>query len=104
MASGTIAMPTGVRNRTPSITVNFLAEGQTPTYANPYVFPDDGYVAVFCSDEDHIGRLEIKGADNGSAYIQIGNSVGRFALFVRKGMICVNVGGSPSTARFIQLS
>ena len=103
VASETIARPTGLLNNTPSVTVNFLAEGNTPTPDNPYVFPDDGYVVIFCGDENHIGRLDIRGA-NGSVYIQIGNNVGRFSLFVRKGMKCSSVGGTPSTARFVQLT
>lgn len=104
MATETIERPSGLLNKTLSVTINFLASGQTPTPENPYIFPDDGYVVIFCSDEDHIGRMEIKGAGDSSTYIQIGNSVGRFSLFVRKGMKCSAIGGNPSTARFVQLT
>lgn len=101
MATGKIPMPVGAQNRTPSVTANLITI--SPTESDPYVFPTDGYVVIYNNDETHIGRIQVTGAPTSTNYIQIGNALGRFALFVRAGMSCFLGGSTPSTARFVSL-
>lgn len=86
-------------NNLTAITQNLLTSN---TSDSPYTCPTDGYAVCFCTS-GNIGNVLVCGAGQSNAYVQIGNEIGRFSVFVKAGMkLWYN--GSPNTARFVGLS
>lgn len=86
-------------NNITGVTQNLLTNNDS---SNPYIAPTDGYAVCFCTSGS-IGNVLVCGAGQSSAYVQIGNEVGRYSVFVRAGMK-LWYSGSPNTARFAGLS
>ena len=87
-------------NNITSVTQNLLSGANTSS--NPYVCPTDGYAVCYCTSGS-VGTVNVCGAGQTSAYVQIGNEIGRYSVFVRAGMK-LWYAGSPNTARFAGLS
>lgn len=67
-----------------------------------YVFPGDGFIFIN-NNNTQTGSLVIYGAGQTTGYIRMGNAVGYYSCFVKKGMQCL-FSGSSNTARYVKLS
>lgn len=92
-----IEVPKGLNNLT--VPVDLTGYNSSSTL---YTFPSDGYVFLNNSSGQS-AYAAFYGAEQTSAYIQIGNAPGRFSMFVRKGMKTY-LNGTASTYRFVPLS